>query len=361
MRIFSAAPNCYNSPPRRPRRPFQIIPACLPANPRPPGPQRAQNRATPKGRQVTEEARAEVRALLGDGAPQRDLLIEYLHLIQDRHNCLSAAHLAALAETMKLSMTEVYEVASFYAHFDIVMEGEDPPPAQTIRVCDSIACQLAGAEELLRAVRDGAPNARVLRAPCMGRCERAPVAALGKHHVCAADAEGVLAALKSGRAEAEMPDYTRFDAYREAGGYRLLGECIGGKRDAESVMAALDAAGLRGLGGAGFPAGRKWRIVRGYDAPRLMAVNADEGEPGTFKDRFYLESDPHRFIEGMLIAAWAAGCEKTYLYVRDEYPAVREILRAEWSARAAPACRAHRTTSAARRRRVYLRRRIGDD
>ncbi|MDA7956948.1 MAG: NAD(P)H-dependent oxidoreductase subunit E [Gammaproteobacteria bacterium] len=294
-----------------------------------PGRSARKTRATPKGRQVTEEARAEVRALLGDGAPRRDLLIEYLHLIQDRHNCLSAAHLAALAEAMKLSMTEVYEVASFYAHFDIVMEGEDPPPAQTIRVCDSIACQLAGAEELLRAVRDGAPNARVLRAPCMGRCEHAPVAALGKHHVCAADAERVLAALKSGRAEAEMPDYAGFDTYRKAGGYRLLGECIGGKRDAESVMAALDAAGLRGLGGAGFPAGRKWRIVRGYDAPRLMAVNADEGEPGTFKDRFYLESDPHRFIEGMLIAAWAAGCEKTYLYVRDEYPAVREILRAE--------------------------------
>ena len=294
-----------------------------------PGRSARKTRATPKGRQVTEEARAEVRALLGDGAPQRDLLIEYLHLIQDRHNCLSAAHLAALAEAMKLSMTEVYEVASFYAHFDIVMEGEDPPPAQTIRICDSIACQLAGAEELLHAVRDGAPEARVLHAPCMGRCARAPVAVIGKHHVCDANAGRVLAALKSGRAEPEMPDYTGFDAYREAGGYRLLGECIGGKRDAESVMAALDASGLRGLGGAGFPAGRKWRIVRGYDAPRLMAINADEGEPGTFKDRFYLESDPHRFIEGMLIAAWAAGCEKTYLYVRDEYPAVRKILRAE--------------------------------
>ncbi|MGR3914068.1 MAG: NAD(P)H-dependent oxidoreductase subunit E, partial [Gammaproteobacteria bacterium] len=304
-----------------------------------PGRSARKTRTTPKGRQVSAEARAQVRELLGDGALQRDLLIEYLHVIQDRHACLSAAHLAALAEAMKLSMTEVYEVASFYAHFDIVMEGETPPPPRTIRVCDSIACQLAGAEELLRAVRASAPDVRVLRAPCMGRCERAPIAALGRYHVCNANADGVIAALADGRCEPDMPEYTDFAAYRNAGGYRLLGECIKGKRDAESVIALLDAAGLRGLGGAGFPAGRKWRIVRGYDAPRLMAVNADEGEPGTFKDRVYLESDPHRFIEGMLLAAWAVQCEKCYLYVRDEYPAVRAILRAELErARAAGLC-----------------------
>jgi len=306
-----------------------------------PGRSARKTRATPKGRQVDAEARAQVRALLGDGALQRELLIEYLHLIQDCHGCLSAAHLAALAEAMKLSMTEVYEVASFYAHFDIVMEGEPPPPAHTIRVCDSIACQLAGAEELLRALREAAPDARVLRAPCMGRCERAPVAALGRYHACNADAAGVLAALADERFEADMPEFADFDAYRKAGGYRLLGECLKGKRDAESVIAALDAAALRGLGGAGFPAGRKWRIVRGYDAPRLMAVNADEGEPGTFKDRFYLESDPHRFIEGMLIAAWAVACEKCYLYVRDEYPAVRAILHAELERARAAGLSAH--------------------
>ena len=296
-----------------------------------PGRGRSKSRATPKGRQVDAEARARVQALLGEQPLQRDMLIEYLHRIQDHYRCLSAAHLAALADLMKLSMTEVYEVASFYAHFDIVKEGEAEPPTCTIRVCDSIACQLAGAEELLRQLRAAKPaNTRILRAPCMGRCEVAPVAEIGHFHEINATAESVLQAAAEGCVHAQLPDYIDFAQYRQNGGYRLLADCLAGKHDAEEIITQLDDSALRGLGGAGFPAGRKWRIVRGYAGARLMAVNADEGEPGTFKDRFYLESDPHRFIEGMLIAAWAVETEKCYVYVRDEYPAVREILQTEF-------------------------------
>ncbi len=295
-----------------------------------PGRGRNKARAAPKGRQVDPCARTRVRALLGDGAVRRDMLIEYLHRIQDHHGCLSAAHLAALADLMKLSMTEVYEVASFYSHFDIVKEGEAAPPAHTIRVCDSIACQLAGAEALIAELQAAHPaDTRIVRAPCMGRCETAPVAEVGHFHALHATRDSVLDALTNGRTQALMPDFTAFDAYREGGGYRLLADCLAGKRGIDEVISTLDDSALRGLGGAGFPAGRKWKIVRGYGAPRLMAVNADEGEPGTFKDRFYLESDPHRFIEGMLIAAWAVGCEKCYLYVRDEYPAVLALLKSE--------------------------------
>ncbi len=295
-----------------------------------PGRGRSKSRATPKGRQVDAEARARVQALLGEQPLQRDMLIEYLHRIQDHYRCLSAAHLAALADLMKLSMTEVYEVASFYAHFDIVKEGEAEPPTRTIRVCDSIACQLAGAEELLRELRAAKPaNTRILRAPCMGRCEVAPVAEIGHFHEIEATAESVLQAAAEDCVHVQLPDYIDFAQYRQDGGYRLLADCLAGKHRAEEIITQLDDSALRGLGGAGFPAGRKWRIVRGYTGARLMAVNADEGEPGTFKDRFYLESDPHRFIEGMLIAAWAVETEKCYVYVRDEYPAVREILQTE--------------------------------
>lgn len=297
------------------------------------------------------EARAQVTALLRESFEQsqshpeqslpplpRDMLIEYLHLIQDRYGCLSAAHLAALAEGMKLSMTEVYEVATFYAHFEVVKEGEAAPPRHTIRVCDSIACQLAGAEQLLAELKtatqtnsdpDSNSNIRIVRAPCMGRCETAPVAEVGHFHATHATAESLLAAVATQRMHAEIPDFIDFAQYQKAGGYQLLAACLAGKRRAEDLIATLDAAGLRGLGGAGFAAGRKWSIVRAYPGPRLMAVNADEGEPGTFKDRFYLESDPHRFMEGMLIAAWAVATEQCYLYVRDEYPAVRAILQAE--------------------------------
>jgi len=298
--------------------------------PRHPGRGRGRGRATPKGRQVSPCALTRMRALLGDAPLRRDLLIEYLHRIQDHYRCLTAAHMAALAQMLKVSMTEVYEVASFYAHFDIVKEGEAEPPARTVRVCDSIACQLAGAEQLIAGLTAAQPaDTRIVRAPCMGRCDFAPVAEVGHFHALRAGVDGVLEALANDTTQPQMPAYIDFDAYRAAGGYRLLAECVAGERTPERIIDALDASALRGLGGAGFPAGRKWRIVREYDAPRLMAVNADEGEPGTFKDRHYLESDPHRFIEGMLIAAWAVGVAKCYLYVRDEYPAVRALLAAE--------------------------------
>ncbi len=295
-----------------------------------PGSSRKKSRATPKGRQVDAEALARVQALLGDAPVQRDLLIEYLHLIQDAYRCLSAAHLAALADIMKLSMTEVYEVATFYAHFDIVKEGEAEPPMHTIRVCESIACQLAGAEQLLHELQTKNPEGvRILRAPCMGRCDIAPVAEVGHFHVTHATSKSVLESLANKQTHAHILDYINLEKYQQAGGYQLLTDCLAGKFTADKIISALDDSALRGLGGAGFPAGRKWRIVREYEGPRLMAVNADEGEPGTFKDRHYLESDPHRFIEGMLIAAWAVGVEKCYVYVRDEYPAVREILKLE--------------------------------
>ena len=295
-----------------------------------PGAGRGRTRPAPKGRQADPRARREVRALLGEGVLRRDMLIEYLHRIQDHCGCLSAAHLAGLAAEMKLSMTEVYEVATFYAHFDVVGDGEAAPPAHTIRVCDGIACQLAGAEPLIAQLQAAKPNdARVVRAPCMGRCERAPAVEIGHYHVERADADAVLSALAAGKVQPRIPNYTDFDDYQHQGGYRLLRECLAGERSADELIGVLTDSALRGLGGAGFPAGRKWQIVRGYDAPRLMAVNADEGEPGTFKDRFYLETDPHRFIEGMLIAANTVGVSQCYVYVRDEYPAVLSILRAE--------------------------------
>ena len=243
---------------------------------------------------------------------------------------ISTAHLAALAEIMKLSMTEVYEVASFYAHFDIVREGEAEPPAHTIRVCDSIACQLAGAEALIAELHAAQPEGvRILRAPCMGRCDAAPVAEIGHFHATHATCKSALGALADGQTHALIPDFIDFAHYQKDRGYALLTDCLAGKHAPEAIISALDDSALRGLGGAGFPAGRKWNIVRGYEGPRLMAVNADEGEPGTFKDRHYLESDPHRFIEGMLIAAWAVGIKKCYVYVRDEYPAVLSILKTE--------------------------------
>ena len=296
-----------------------------------PGSSRKRTQSTPKGRQVNQTALVEVRELLGDSIIQRDMLIEYLHLIQDKYGCLSSDHLAALASIMKLSMTEVYEVASFYAHFDIVKEGEAAPPKHTIRVCDSIACELAGAESLIHALEQGLDpmKVRVLRAPCMGRCDTAPVAEVGHYHVHHATEEALKQAVETNHVHADIPAYVDLDKYREQGGYQLLADCLGGQRKAQDIISNLEDSALRGLGGAGFPAGRKWDIVRGYDGPRLMAVNADEGEPGTFKDRYYLETDPHRFIEGMLIAAWAVETEKCYVYVRDEYPGVIDVLRKE--------------------------------
>jgi formate dehydrogenase beta subunit len=295
---------------------------------RPPGSgRRNRPRRTPKGRQVEPQALAEVRALLGERERRRDLLIEHLHLIQDRYGHLSAAHLAALAQEMKLALTEVYEVATFYAHFDVVKEGETPPPAVTVRVCDSLSCAMAGAEHLLHILPDRfGPDVRVVRAPCMGACDRAPVCAVGHSQVMHASIESVMAAAAHGAHVTAYPTPSDFDRYVQGGGYALLKACLSGARTRDDVIKVVSDAGLRGLGGAGFPTGRKWSLVRAEPAPRLMAVNADEGEPGTFKDRYYLERDPHRFIEGMLIAAWVVEAPEIYVYIRDEYPEVRLML-----------------------------------
>ncbi|WP_194714544.1 NAD(P)H-dependent oxidoreductase subunit E, partial [Noviherbaspirillum soli] len=267
------------------------------------GASKQRKRQAPKGRRVDPQALSEVQALLGDMPRRRDLLIECLHLVQDRYRCLSTQHLAALAQELRMAQTEVYEVASFYHHFDIVREGEDSPAALTVRVCDGIACELAGAGELIERLPAilGA-DVRVLAAPCVGRCEQAPVAVVGQKPIPQARCETVQAAVQAGEvADAPAPGYLDHAGYLQQGGYQLLRQCLSGERDVDSVLAAMESSGLRGLGGAGFPAGRKWRIVRAEAGPRLMAVNIDEGEPGTFKDRVYLETDPHRFLEGMLI------------------------------------------------------------
>ncbi len=291
---------------------------------------RERKRRGPKGRRADAQALNEIRELLGTASRQRDLLIEHLHRIQDRYKQLSAPHLAALAEEMRLPQTEVYEVASFYHHFDIVKENEPAPLALTVRVCDGLACEMAGAGALLeRLPAILGRDVRVLHAPCIGRCEQAPAAVVGQNPVPQATVEKIVAKVRAGAAQHVPEDYIDLVTYRANGGYRLLSECVTGKRDAESVIATMEASGLRGLGGAGFPAGRKWRIVRSEPSPRLMAVNIDEGEPGTFKDRVYLERDPHRFLEGMLIAAWAVGIDAVYIYLRDEYHGCRALLEQE--------------------------------
>ncbi len=295
-----------------------------------PGSGRAHARAHPKGRQVDTDALAQIQALLADRARQRDLLIEYLHLIQDNYGCLSAAHLAALAQELRLALAEVYEVATFYAHFDVVKENEAAPPSITVRVCDSLSCELMGAQALLHELTEGlGTDVRVLRAPCMGRCDTAPVAEVGHYHVDRATVASVREAVQDHHIHPDIPNYKDYDAYVADGGYKLLRACREGERSVDNVLETMESSALRGLGGAGFPTGRKWRIVRDYPGPRLMTVNADEGEPGTFKDRYYLERDPQRFLEGMLIAGWAVEAEAFYIYLRDEYPAVREILLKE--------------------------------
>ena len=313
-------------------------------------------RATLKGRQPQPQARAEVRPLLGDAPPRRDLLIEFLHRIQDRYGALSDRHLVALAAEMGLAMTEVYEVATFYHHFDVVKDGAATPAAVTVRVCDSLSCELAGAKALL----DKLPkllgkDVRVLHAPCIGRCEQAPAATVHQHPVPDATVEKIQALVKArdlshppardratfapesfiepldtpGPGSTVSPAYVGYDTYRKAGGYRLIAECLAGAHDAEALIQKMEHSGLRGLGGAGFPTGRKWRIVRAEAQPKVAALNIDEGEPGTFKDRVYLERDPHRFLEGMLIAAWVVQAGACYIYLRDEYHGCRAILERE--------------------------------
>src|SRR5213083_809646 len=304
---------------------------------------RARVRGTPKGRTVDPKAREEVRALLKDAPLRRDLLIEHLHRIQDRYGHLSAAHLVALADEMKLSMTEVYEVATFYHHFDVIKEGGAAPPAITVRVCDSIACDIAGSRELLaRLPGILGKDVRVLHAPCIGRCETAPAAVVGQNPLPHASVEKIAALVKAkavkhaapGHPHMEIvsPAYVDYAAYLAKDGYALARACIEGARKREDVVAVMENSGLRGLGGAGFPAGRKWKSVAAEPAPRLMAINIDEGEPGTFKDRWYLERDPHRFIEGSLVAAWAVGIDEIYIYLRDEYHGCRAILEREITA-----------------------------
>ena len=297
-----------------------------------PGSGRRKAPAFSKGRQLEPAARDEVSALLGARPRDRDLLIEHLHLIQDRYGRLSAAHLHALAVEMTLPMAEVYEVASFYAHFDIVLDGESEPAEITIRVCDSLSCAMAGAEALFAELPDRlGSKVRVLRAPCMGRCDRAPVAEVGHRHIERATADSLANAV-GGDLHPEIPDYQDLAAYRAEGGYAALANCLEGRMTVDQAIETLSDSGLRGLGGAGFPTGRKWTFVRAEAKPRYLAVNADEGEPGTFKDRYYMERRPQQFLEGTLIAAWAVEADAVYIYLRDEYPAAREILLKEIAA-----------------------------
>jgi formate dehydrogenase beta subunit len=299
----------------------------------PPGGRRRAGGLHPKGRQVDGESLAEVRALLGDRPRDRPLLIEHLHLIQDHYHGLAARHLAALAEEMRLALAEVYEVATFYAHFDLLPDGAPAPAALTVRVCDSLTCELMGAKALLAALPEIlGREVRVVRAPCVGRCDTAPVAEVGHHFVDHATAGTVAAAVEAKQTKPVLPDYVGLKAYRAQGGYKLLEDCRAGRRSVDDILKLLEQAGLRGLGGAGFPSNKKWGFVRANPGPRLFAVNADEGEPGTFKDRWYLEHDPHRFLEGAMIAAWGVEAAEAFIYLRDEYPAAREILLREIAA-----------------------------
>jgi len=289
-----------------------------------------------KGRLLDPAALQEVQKLLSDMPRRKDLLIEALHLIQDEYHFISAKHVVALASEMKLSHTEVYEVATFYHHFDVIKEDQTPPPPLTVRVCESVTCEMYGAKKLTENLQqfftDGSVTSEQIRiqaVPCVGRCQHAPVAVVGKNPIDQATPESVKQCVEKNKILPTLPQYVNFAEYQQSGGYQLFQDCLSGKRDAESVIMELKNSGLRGLGGAGFPVGSKWEIVRKFPEPRLMAVNIDEGEPGTFKDRYYLETDPHRFLEGSLIAAWAVGIKEIYIYLRDEYTAAREILLRE--------------------------------
>ena len=298
--------------------------------PRHPGRGRAQHRFAPKGRQVSPKTVSDVKSIIGHSPVRRDLLVEYLHALQDHYGGLHSDHLAALAQIMCLPLAEVYETATFYAHFTIIAEDENPPPPITVRVCDSLTCEMFGAQQLLAELQEEmGKRVRILRAPCMGRCAAAPTVEVGHNHIDHATVNSVVGAVESREISPTIPPYQNLDAYRFEGGYRLLQNCYSGKRTQEELVALLQDSPLRGMGGAGFPTGLKWKIVRDYKGPRLMAVNADEGEPGTFKDRYYLEREPHRFLEGVLIAAWVVEAETVYIYLRDEYPAAREILLTE--------------------------------
>jgi len=291
---------------------------------------RNKMRGEQRGRHVTQTAQEQIRNLLGDETPRRDLLIEYLHLIQDEFAHISADHITALADEMQLATTEVYEVATFYHHFDVIREDQDAPPELTVRVCDSITCEMHGANDLVAKLENiVGDDVRVQRVPCVGRCEQAPVAVVGMNPIAHATEKQVMQEVNANNSKAVLPDCIDFANYQASDGYGTLKKIIAGEIDDESVISTLENSNLRGLGGAGFPAGRKWRIVRDQQAPRIMAINIDEGEPGTFKDRYYLERDPHRFFEGMLIAAHVVGTESIYIYLRDEYAGIREAMEVE--------------------------------
>lgn len=294
-----------------------------------PGSGRRKAHAYNKGRQLDEKSFKQVKELLA-GEPQRDLLIEYLHVLQDNFGCLHARHLRGLAEWMKLSMAEIYEVATFYAHFTVLEDDEAPLPEITVRVCDSLSCALSGAEELYETLSERfGQSVRVLRAPCMGLCDVAPVAEIGHNHVVHASENSIVAAVEAKEIHAHELPIKTFVEYSAEGGYALLKKLRDGDVSFEELSTTIADAGLRGMGGAGFPAARKWQFVRAEPGPRLMCINGDEGEPGTFKDKYYLERDPHRFLEGTLIALEAVGAEHCYIYMRDEYPAIVSMLRAE--------------------------------
>ena len=298
--------------------------------PNTPGNKRPKGKFKPKGRLTDPNAIEEVKGLLKGATFQRDMLIEYLHIIQDNDKHLSAEKLAALAHLMKIPMAEVWEVASFYDHFDLVKEGQDAPAKRTVRVCTSLSCMMAGGEALLEELQSyNSDEVRFVGAPCIGACDKAPAAADGHSLVANTSKADLIERVKSPVPHADAPSYRGFDSYVDDGGYQLLKDLKSGTRTAESVIEALSGSALRGLGGAGFPTGRKWSIVSGYEGPRMMAINGDEGEPGTFKDRHYLTTDPHRMIEGILVAAKVVGIEHCYIYMRDEYPEIIDLLRKE--------------------------------
>lgn len=284
-----------------------------------------------KGRQSDDQSIDDLKNLIpNDYFRQRDMLIESLHLIQDRYKCLKPKHLTALSELTNLPLTEIYETASFYAHFDIYKEDDLTPPDTTIRVCDGITCEMNGCKSLEKDLKDNLDsNVRVVRAPCMGRCHQAPVVEVGKKHFVNANLSLVQKALEEQDTKPVIPNYISYEDYVKEGGYKILKDCIEDKKDPMKLIEEMEQSGLRGLGGAGFPTGRKWRFVRAEDKPRLMAINGDEGEPGTFKDHHYLTRDPHRFLEGMLIAAWVVEATDVYIYMRDEYPDVIKFLKKE--------------------------------
>ena len=293
-----------------------------------------------KDRLLDEKYIDEIKSLLGDLPAGRDLLIEHLHKIQDHYSCISTMHIKALAREMNLPTTEVYEVATFYHHFDVINEDESPPPPLTVRVCESLSCEMFGAEKLLSDLKLDQEKIRIQRVPCVGRCSAAPVAIVGTHPVENASVELVQEAISNNQTAVSVGNYIDYKQYIESGGYSCLRKCIEGNHKKDNIISLLEDSNLRGLGGAGFPLGRKWKILKGQPTPKLIAINIDEGEPGTFKDRHYLERDPHRFIEGALIAHWAIDAEDIYIYLRDEYAGCREILERELeSLRQSPPCK----------------------